>query len=97
MLKHLPEKPLKTIGNTYLYSKKPIYYTEVKLDRRNLNGAGTTAPTGSTEAQIATLKTSYAKDQNIDDSITKFKNIIKNAFALLYSPWSDQFSDKNRL
>ena len=56
MLKHLPEKVLKTVEKTHLYNKKPIYYTDVKIDRRNPNGDGITVQTESTVAQIATLK-----------------------------------------
>ena len=78
MLKHLPEKALKTIEKTHLYSKKPIYYTDVNIDRRIHNGDGITAPTGSTAAQIANLKANYAKDLNIDDRTAKFKNLLKN-------------------
>ena len=32
MLKHLPEKALKTIEKTHLYSKKPVYYIDVSID-----------------------------------------------------------------
>ena len=78
MLKHLPEKALKTIEKTHLYSKKPIYYTDVNIDQRIHNGDGITAPTGLTAAQIATLKANYAKDLNIVDTIAKFKNLLKN-------------------
>ena len=72
MLKHLPEKALKTIEKTHLYSKKPIYYTDVNIDRRIHNGNGITVPTGLTAAQVANLKANYAKDLNIDDRIVKF-------------------------
>ena len=78
MLKHLPEKALKTIEKSYLYSKKPIYFIDVNIDRRIHNGDGITASTGSTAAQIANLKANNAKDLNIDDRIAKFKNVLKN-------------------
>ena len=55
MLKHLPEKALKTIEKTHLYSKKLVYYTDVSIDQRIHNGDGITAPTGATADQIATL------------------------------------------
>ena len=67
MLKHLPEKALKAIEKTHLYSKKPVYYT----DRRIRNGDGITAPTGATADQIVTLKKNYAKDLNIDGRIDR--------------------------
>ena len=38
MLKHLPEKALKTIQKTHLYSKKLLFYADMSLDRRNHNG-----------------------------------------------------------
>ena len=75
MLKHLPEKALKTIEKTHLYSKKPIYYTDVNIHRRIHNGDGITAPTGSTAAQVTNFQANHAKDLNIDDRIVKFKNL----------------------
>ena len=77
MLKHLPAETLKTIEKTFLYSKTPVYYTDVNIDRRNHNGDGL-ATTGLTAAEITTLKKNFANDLNIDDRITKFQNIIKN-------------------
>ena len=77
MLKHLPAETLKTIEKTFLYSKTPVYYTDVNIDRRNHNGNGL-ATTGLNTAQITTLKKKFANDLNIDDRITKFQNIIKN-------------------
>ena len=38
VLKHLPEKALKTIEKTHLYSKKPVYYTDTGIDPRIHNG-----------------------------------------------------------
>ena len=76
MLKHLPTETLKTIAKLFLYSKLPVYYTDVNIDRRNHNG-DRLARTGLTAAQITTLKKNYAKDLNIDDRITKFQNILK--------------------
>ena len=72
MLKHLPAETLKTIEETFLYSKKPVYYTDVNIDRRNHNGDGL-ATIGLTASQIATLKINYAKDLNIDDKVNKFQ------------------------
>ena len=56
MLKHLPEKALKTIEKTHLYSKKPVYYTGISIDQRIRNDDGITARTGATADQIVTLK-----------------------------------------
>ena len=55
MLKHLPKDALKTIEKTHLYSKQPVYYTDVKIDWRILNDDGLVT-TGLSAAQIATLK-----------------------------------------
>ena len=76
MLKHLPAETLKTIEKTFLFSKSPVYYTNVNIDRRNRNG-DRLATTGLTAAQITTLKKNYAKDLNIDDKITKCQNRLK--------------------
>ena len=78
MLKHLPEKALKTIKKIHLYSKKTICYADVNIDRRIHSDDGITAPTGSTAAQMANLKANYAKDLNTDDRIAKSKNLLKN-------------------
>ena len=91
MLKRLPEKALKT----HLYSEKPVYYTDVSIDRRIHNGDGITAPTGSTADQIATLKKNYAKDLNIDDRIAKFRNIMKNEH--IYRIPLDYFTDLGKI
>ena len=82
MLKHLPEKTLKTIEKTYLYSKKPVYYTDTGIDRRIHNGHGIVA-TSLTAAQIDTKKKKkkYAKDLNIYDRKAKFKDVIKNEYV----------------
>ena len=64
MLKHLPAETLKTTEKTFLYSKTPVYYTDVKTDRRNHNGDGL-ATTGVTAAQITTLKRNFAKELNM--------------------------------
>ena len=80
MLKHLPAETLKTIEKTFLYSKTPVYYTDVNIDRRNHNGDGL-ATTGPTAAHMTTLEKNFAKDLNINDRITKFQNIIKNEHA----------------
>ena len=77
MLKHLPEKALKTIEKTHLYCKKPVYYTGTGIDPRIHNGERIIT-TGLTTAQIDTKKKNYAKDLNIDACIAKFKDIIKN-------------------
>ena len=77
MLKHLPKDALKTIEKTHLYSKKPVYYNEVSMGRRNHNRAGLTT-TRLTNAQITTLKANYAKDLNIDDRITRFSKQLQN-------------------
>ena len=75
VLKHLPEKALKTIEKTHLYSKKSVYYADSSIDRRIHNGDGISTM-GLNATQIPTLKKHYAKDHNIDDRISKFKTII---------------------
>ena len=53
MLKHLPKDALKTIEKTHLYSKQPVYYNDVTIDRRIHNGDGI-AITDMNATQIAT-------------------------------------------
>ena len=55
MLKHLPKDALKTIEKTHLYSKQPVYYKDVTIDRRIHNGDGI-ATTDMNATQIATTK-----------------------------------------
>ena len=76
MLKHLPKDALKAIEKTHLYSKTTVYYNDVNVDRRNHNGGGLTT-TGMNVGQIATFKKNYAKDLNIDERITKFKEQVR--------------------
>ena len=72
MLKHLPKDALKTIEKTHLYSKQPVYYNDVTIYRRIQNGDRITA-TVMNATQIATTKNNYAKDLNIDERISSFK------------------------
>ena len=76
MLKYLPKDALKTIKNILLYSKEAIYYNNVNIERRNQNGGGLTT-TGMNATQIATLKKYFVMDLNVDDRITKFKEMLK--------------------
>ena len=80
MLKQPLKNALKTIEKTHLYIKEAVYYNGFYLDRRNHNGSGLTT-TGMNAIQIATLKNNYAKDLNIDERITKFKEQLKNEYV----------------
>ena len=55
ILKHLPKDALKTVEKTHLYSKQPVYYNDVTIDRRIHNG-DEIAITGMNATQIATTK-----------------------------------------
>ena len=80
MLKHLPKDALKTIEKTHFYSKQTVYYADVGIDRRIDNGDGVNV-TGLNTTAAATKKAAYAKDLNIDDRITKFRNQLKNEYV----------------
>ena len=56
-----------------VYSKQPVYYNDVSTERRNYNRDGLNTAI-LTAAQIVT----YATDLNIEDRISKFKNLLKN-------------------
>ena len=60
-----------------MYSKKPVYYNDVNLERRIDNGDGITT-TGMNATQTPATKKNYTKDLKIDDRITKFKEQLKN-------------------
>ena len=60
-----------------LYSKGPVYYNDVNIERRNHSRDGLNTAT-LTAAQIVTLKKNYDTDLNIEDRISKFKNLLKN-------------------
>ena len=60
-----------------LYSEESVYYNDVNIDRRNHNGDGLNTAT-STASQIVTIKKNFAMDLNIEDRISKFKNLLKN-------------------
>ena len=77
MLKHLPKDAFKKIEKRMLYSKGPVYYNDVNIERRNHNRDGLNTAT-LTAAHIVTLKKNYDTDLNIEDTISKFKNLLKN-------------------
>ena len=56
MLKHLPEKALKKIRKTMLYSNKTVSYNKSTIDKRTCNS---TTPADMT-------------DDNLEDRINKF-------------------------
>ena len=70
--------------------KSVYYYNYVNIDRRNQNSDGLTT-TGMNTTQIAALKQNYAKDLNIDDRRTKFKEILKNqhVYRILLAYFTD--------
>ena len=61
-------------------SKKPVYYSDVNIERRIHTGDGITM-TGINATKIAAIKKNDAKDLNIDDSIIKFKEQLKNDYV----------------
>ena len=62
MLKHLPEKSLKKIRKTSLFSNKTVLCNKTTIDRRTYNS---TMPPDIT-------------DENLDDRITLFREQLKN-------------------
>ena len=77
MLKHLPKDALKAIEKTMLYSKEPVYFNMTAIDRGIHDGSGFTTR-GLSNTQIATTKTTNAKDLNSADRISKFQDQLKN-------------------
>ena len=63
-----------------LYSKQAVYFTRKEIYRRIQRGDGLTT-TGLNAAQIAILKANFAKDLNIDDRVTTFKEELKNEYV----------------
>ena len=64
-LKHLLKNSLKQIEKTMLYSKKPIYFNRITLERRTHNS--------NTANDIA--------DLNTNERMTKFQDQLKNEFV----------------
>ena len=79
MLKHLPTNALKTMQKKLLFSKKPVYFASENYDRRNHISKDLTY-TGLNAAQETLKKQLRAKDLNIDDGISLFKEQLKNEF-----------------
>ena len=75
MLKHLPADALKTIKKALLCSKNAVYYNAVKIKTRIYNGAGINT-TEMNATQISTDKSNYAKDLNLNNRISRFKNML---------------------
>ena len=76
MLKHLPADALKTIKKTLLCSKNAVYYNAVNIETRIYNGAGINT-TEMNATQISTDKSNYAKDLNLNNRISRLKNMLK--------------------
>ena len=66
MLKHLPEKSLKRIKKTMLYSNKPVTYNKTTIDRRAHNS--------NTAADIT--------DDYLDHRIDKFQDQLKTNLSI---------------
>ena len=80
MLKHLPTDSLKTIQKTHLYSKNPVYFASTLYERRHHNSTGVVL-TGLNAEKQKERKEKHAKDLNIDERITLFKNQLKDEFV----------------
>ena len=80
MLQHQPTNALKAIQKTHLYSKKQVYFASETYDRRNHNGANIDF-TGLNATQITAAKKLHAKDLNIDERISLFRNQLKNEYV----------------
>ena len=63
-----------------MYSKQAVYYADAGIDCGIYNGDGMSV-TGLNATAAAITKAAYAKDLNIDDRITKFKNQLKNEYV----------------
>ena len=63
-----------------MYSKQAAYYADAGIDCGIYNGDGMSV-TGLNVTAAAITKAAYAKDLNIDDRITKFKNQLKNEYV----------------
>ena len=94
MLKHFPNNALKTIKKTHLYSKQPLYYNDVNIDRRTHNGNRITT-IGMDVTQIANTKKSYGKNLNIDERITKFKELLNTKHV--YRIYLRYFTDLGKI
>ena len=83
MLKHLPKDGLKKLEKTLLYRKQAVYFNQTTINRRIHDGSGfVTRSLNAT--QIATAKKKKkknAKDLNIDERITKFKDQLKDEYV----------------
>ena len=80
LLKHMPTNALKTIQKTHLFSRKPVYFANTSYERRNHNAANIDF-TGLSTAEVTTAKKNHAKDLNIAERISLFKNQLKNEFT----------------
>ena len=79
-LKHLPTDSRKNNTKTHLCSKKPVYFASTLYGRRNHNSTGVVL-TGFTTEKQKERKEKHAKDLNIDERITLFKNQLKSEFV----------------
>ena len=64
-----------------LYNKQSVYHKHTSTDRRIHDGKGITTTGIHTKSLIVTLKKNYAKDLNIDERATKFKDQLKDEYV----------------
>ena len=75
----MPTKALKTIQKTHLFSRKPVYFADTSYERRNHNADNIDFTVLST-AERTLAKKNHAKDLNIDERISLFKNQPKKEY-----------------
>ena len=90
----MPSNALKTIQKTHLFSKKPVYFSNASYKRRNHNAAGVSL-TGLNATQQTAAKKQHAKDLNIDDRISLFKDQLKTEY--IYRIPLRYFSDVEKI
>ena len=75
----MPANALKTIQKTHLFSRKSVYFADTSYERRNHNAANIDF-TGLSTAERTLAKKNHAKDLNIDERISLFKNQLKKEY-----------------
>ena len=82
MLKHLPKDGLKKLEKTLLYRKQAVYFNQTTINRRIHDGSGfATRILNANKISTSKKKKNNAKDLDIDERITKYKDQLKDEYV----------------
>ena len=80
MVKYLPKDALKMLEKTLLYSKQAAYYNKIEESKKNLRRIWFYCYWSNCDSNSNPSK-NIAKDLNMDERISKFKDQLKDEYV----------------